>query len=223
MRRRSPPRTSLAFAFAFVCSSWACRGAEEPEASAPPVPASPTARPIEVRPSHDWQVVYEPSMTPEQRERLEKAKAAKSKLASRLMEELSSAVSEGNFARGVEVCRDTAPKVAREVSTDLDIEIGRTSFKVRNPKNRPEGWRARMVEARPTDDVVLAGPGGAVGYFSPIRLAEPCVACHGTNEQMASPVKEILASAYPEDEATGFAPGDLRGWFWVEVSGPAAN
>jgi hypothetical protein len=26
-----------------------------------------------------------------------------------------------------------------------------------------------------------------------------------------------LAARYPDDRATGFAPGDLRGWFWVEV------
>jgi hypothetical protein len=26
-----------------------------------------------------------------------------------------------------------------------------------------------------------------------------------------------LAGAYPQDRATGFAPGDLRGWMWAEV------
>jgi hypothetical protein len=26
-----------------------------------------------------------------------------------------------------------------------------------------------------------------------------------------------LAVAYPGDRATGFAPGDLRGWMWAEV------
>ncbi len=33
-------------------------------------------------------------------------------------------------------------------------------------------------------------------------------------------VKEVLASGYPRDEATGFAEGDLRGWFWIEVPKP---
>jgi hypothetical protein len=30
-------------------------------------------------------------------------------------------------------------------------------------------------------------------------------------------VKEALAEHYPEDQATGFQEGDLRGWFCIEV------
>jgi len=30
-------------------------------------------------------------------------------------------------------------------------------------------------------------------------------------------VKAEVARRYPRDQATGFAAGDLRGFFWVEV------
>ncbi|MDT4883752.1 hypothetical protein FQZ97_1198250 [compost metagenome] len=45
-----------------------------------------------------------------------------------------------------------------------------------------------------------------------------CLACHGT--QMAPQVRAAIAAHYPDDAATGFAVGDLRGGLWVEV--PAA-
>jgi hypothetical protein len=36
-----------------------------------------------------------------------------------------------------------------------------------------------------------------------------------------APVAEALARYYPQDAATGFDAGELRGWFWVVV--PAAG
>jgi hypothetical protein len=41
--------------------------------------------------------------------------------------------------------------------------------------------------------------------------------CHGPKEQLIPEVKEQLAKLYPEDSATGFSEGELRGWFWVEL------
>jgi mono/diheme cytochrome c family protein len=38
---------------------------------------------------------------------------------------------------------------------------------------------------------------------------EPCAACHGTN--IAPGVQAKLAELYPNDQATGFKPGELRG------------
>ncbi len=36
---------------------------------------------------------------------------------------------------------------------------------------------------------------------------------------LAEGVGERLAELYPDDRATGFAPGELRGWFWMKVPG----
>ena len=56
-----------------------------------------------------------------------------------------------------------------------------------------------------------------VGALFPIPLQPQCVVCHGKPEQLAEGVAAALAKRYPDDAATGFAPGELRGWFWVEV------
>jgi hypothetical protein len=34
---------------------------------------------------------------------------------------------------------------------------------------------------------------------------------------LAFDVKEKLATFYPQDQATGFSAGELRGWFWIEL------
>jgi len=41
----------------------------------------------------------------------------------------------------------------------------------------------------------------------------------GTAETITEEVATAIAENYPEDMATGFTEGDLRGWLWVEVPG----
>ncbi|HCF96715.1 MAG TPA: hypothetical protein DEW46_16805, partial [Verrucomicrobia bacterium] len=44
-----------------------------------------------------------------------------------------------------------------------------------------------------------------------------CVACHGPEEQIQPDVLAAIRAHYPNDRATGFQPGDLRGAISVEV------
>ena len=41
-----------------------------------------------------------------------------------------------------------------------------------------------------------------------------CLQCHG--EVLDPAVAGKIAELYPDDQATGFIDGDLRGVFWVE-------
>jgi hypothetical protein len=43
------------------------------------------------------------------------------------------------------------------------------------------------------------------------------LACHGPEEALQPEVRAALDQRYPEDRATGYAAGDLRGAFWAEV------
>ena len=54
--------------------------------------------------------------------------------------------------------------------------------------------------------------------LQPIVIAEPCLACHGAAETIAPAVTEVLAARYPNDRATGYALGDMRGAAWAEVA-----
>ena len=61
-------------------------------------------------------------------------------------------------------------------------------------------------------------PDNRWGYVEPITVQPLCLACHGS--EIVPDVADRISELYPEDRATGFAVGDLRGVFWVEF--PAA-
>jgi hypothetical protein len=44
-----------------------------------------------------------------------------------------------------------------------------------------------------------------------------CVNCHGPRDALAPGVAEILDAEYPDDRATGYRPGDLRGLVRVSI------
>ena len=51
----------------------------------------------------------------------------------------------------------------------------------------------------------------------PLIVAPVCIICHGPKETMAPEVKRMLTERYPEDRATGFQDGDLRGAISVKI------
>ena len=124
----------------------------------------------------------------------------------------------GGTANAVQVCRVEAPELAGRYSTPT-IRLGRSSHRLRNPDNAPPDWLESVLtryldnpDAREPVSVDLGG--GASGYAEPIVTQPLCLACHGP-----APAPELAAEIsrlYPDDRATGFEVGDLRGVFWVE-------
>ena len=121
--------------------------------------------------------------------------------------------------RAIEVCQLRAPEIARLTSTGGAV-LGRTSHRLRNPENAPEPWMSEFLEeylANPVDNepraVGLAS--GGIGYVEPIRMKSICMQCHG--DRIKPGVRDRLRALYPEDEATGFKRGELRGMFWVKL------
>ena len=152
--------------------------------------------------------------TAEQRAAAEEARRA---LFSSLMAELTAAMQDGGPEAGIEVCAERAPAIATDVSESHGLKIGRTSFRLRNPANSPPDWALDAVNRRTETPVSFVHDDGRFATLKPIRLAASCLLCHGTSEQLAPGVASALAAEYPSDQATGFADGDLRGWFWIEV------
>jgi hypothetical protein len=165
----------------------------------------------------DWTRVDPEKLSESQKAKFDRAKAAQGEFGKTLVKTLTTAIGEGGFGNAVEVCKTDAPAIAEKVSTSQDLEIGRTSFKLRNPKNTPPEWAEPYVEDRVAETIVLDGPDQTLGYMAPIKMGELCVNCHGAKDKLAPEVTQTLAAQYPQDEATGFQEGDLRGWFWVRV------
>ena len=134
-----------------------------------------------------------------------------------LMHELVEGLEAGPVS-AIGACRLRAPAIAEALSVD-DVRVGRSSHRLRNPANRAPGWvqplldRYRDTPAERGSVVVPLGEGRS-GYVEPIIVQALCLACHGST--LVPAVSDALATMYPDDRATGYAVGDLRGVFWVE-------
>ena len=118
-------------------------------------------------------------------------------------------------AAAIAACRIEAPAIAARLSTD-GLRVGRTSHRLRNPDNRSPDWVTPVLEdylAGDREPRAVRIAGDRIGYVEPIVLQPMCATCHGT--AIAPDVADAIAARYPDDEATGFEPGDLRGVFWV--------
>lgn len=146
-----------------------------------------------------------------------KAMEAKDLLQQRLSARLIEAMSGGGPAAAIEVCSEEAQTIATEVGNDLGVKIGRTSFKLRNSSNQPPSWAESFVAEKTDKPQHLVLDNGDTATLLPITLQPQCTACHGDAEALLPDIASSLAKLYPDDLATGFKPGDLRGWFWIEV------
>ena len=127
-------------------------------------------------------------------------------------------------AGAVEACKLEAPRVTSAAEVG-GIRVGRASDKLRNPGNAPPEWVKPHLQAwlaaAPASGAHITQPllDGRVGYAEPILVQPPCLLCHGV--EVAPPVRERLSALYPADQATGYALGQVRGVFWVDL--PAAR
>lgn len=116
----------------------------------------------------------------------------------------------------LKACHAIAPTAT---GGDEGVKVGRTSSRLRNPKNTAPKWVSPLLKSfengTTASALTVARPNGGVGVVTPIRLQPVCVQCHGS--AISDPVKSELSKLYPSDQATGYAPGELRGVFWAEV------
>jgi len=142
------------------------------------------------------------------------------KLLAVLTEEMGKAGPEG----AIGVCKDVAPQMAKTASAESGWAIRRVSLKNRNPRAVPDAWeravledfdrRAAAGEAPATlekaEIVVVAGK-QEYRYMRALPVQSLCLNCHGTPEQLTPAVSQKLKELYPDDKATGYKPGDIRG------------
>lgn len=163
-----------------------------------------------------WTPLAAEAVAGPQAAQLTKAGLARDGLGKALLGELTEGLKQGP-APAITVCSERAPVLAAEKAKEFGVRIGRTSLALRNPANGAPAWAKQHVAGGAAVPAYFAGPGGEFGALFPIQLQPQCVQCHGKPEDLAAEVKDVLAKKYPRDRATGFAAGDLRGWFWVEV------
>lgn len=144
--------------------------------------------------------------------------ALQRRLSARLLQELRT----GGLAQAIAVCRNEAPALTAETVREGGVRVGRTSHRLRNPRNTAPAWAERLVAAGANRKAAAVEPavvdlGDRVGVLRPIATMAMCLRCHGPVEDLSTDVRTFLARAYPSDRAVAFEEGDLRSFAWVEA------
>ena len=149
-------------------------------------------------------------------------------LGSKLKAELTAGMQSGGPVEALSICNIQAEKIASHVSNDLNLEVGRTSLKVRSSNNISDDWEQEVllyfekqkqsgtdINTLETHEIIKDETGKWFRYMKAIPTADVCLICHG--EVIAPPIQEKLESLYPNDQAKGFKVGDIRGAFSVRI------
>ncbi|MGE0143005.1 MAG: DUF3365 domain-containing protein [Planctomycetota bacterium] len=207
---------ALALASSLIGLS-ACKDSEEADGS---TPASAASKPDEESPAAG-EPADKPAADPQ---RAQKAREVAMAFGKALLGELTAAIDAQGPVAAIAVCNERAPALAAAAASS-EFRVRRIGTRVRNrATNTPtEGERAILTKMESMEPDALRtaaleeSPNGVPAVYMPILIASPmCLMCHGDKATLAADVRAKLASLYPEDEATDYAVGDLRGAFVVE-------
>ncbi len=158
---------------------------------------------------------------------LAKVDAALDQLAGTLQTNLKGKLQAEGAAGALSFCHEQAGPLTETASRETGVSMGRASVKLRNPGNAGPAWVQSWLathgggsagDAAAVREVVEVDGRRMAHVLRPIVVQPPCLQCHGSEDQLAEGVAEQLAAKYPDDQATGYAVGDLRGVFWAETA-----
>lgn len=147
----------------------------------------------------------------------EKMVAAKDALFQQLSGRLAEVIGAEGPAAAIAVCQTEALEITRRVGEQQGLQIGRTGVRLRNDANQPPPWSQPLIAAATAEPTFVMLTNNHAAALLPIKLQPQCVVCHGSPSDIPDSIQTKLAELYPGDDATGFAPGELRGWFWIEL------
>jgi len=155
-----------------------------------------------------------------------RAKSTIKQFAGALQTELKTAMQAGGPVAAIGVCHTQAMPITAQVAAEHGIQLSRVSLKNRNPANVPNDWQVAVLkdfdrqQAAGKDitklawsETVTVDNGQEFRFMKAIPTGDVCLKCHGS--QLAPEVVQVLADIYPDDRATGYKVGDIRGAFVV--------
>jgi hypothetical protein len=167
------------------------------------------------------------ALTAEYETALRRAKDAADALGADLMSTMAGEMARGGPVAAVRVCSEVAQQRSAEHSQE-GLTVGRVTLKARNPLNRPDPYERSVLERfqalhekgelpREVAEVVEQEGARVLRYLRPIQTAELCLTCHGDPGALDPQVRQVIQDRYPEDAATGYQSGDLRGAISVQA------
>jgi Protein of unknown function (DUF3365). len=157
-----------------------------------------------------------------------KGEEISSELIKTLLGELQASISREGLKNSISYCSERAIPLTDSLSNSYGVKIKRTSFKFRNPKNKPdkmeEGalkfFESAVKRGKKVDYILQTFKRGnkkVYRYYKPIFVAPLCLNCHGKeNKNIPDEVLQEILRRYPKDKARGYSEGDFRGVIRVE-------
>lgn len=141
---------------------------------------------------------------------------------STLGKNLTGAIMEGGTEHALSFCNVQAMSLTDSMSQVHNATITRVSDKPRNPNNVANAkeleqinfYKNLVAEGKTGKDIKpnVEIEGNQVHFYYPILTNEMCLQCHGTKDEVVKPeTLAMLSELYPEDQATGYGDGEVRG------------
>jgi hypothetical protein len=118
----------------------------------------------------------------------------------------------------------------RKKREETGWDIRRVSLKTRNAeRGTPDAWEAAQLadfdrraaggekpETIEKSEIVSVNGRPVLRYMKALPVSEVCLGCHGPVDGLDADLRRKLADHYPNDRATGYAKGQIRGALTVK-------
>jgi hypothetical protein len=152
---------------------------------------------------------------------LNEARSVASSLPPKLQATLQAEIGKSGPEGAIAVCQDMAPKIAAEITTESGWKIKRVTLKARNASRAiPDAWEKAALEdfdaraatgEQPAQLEKAEQVANEYRYIKALPVQGLCLSCHGPKDQIGPAVNAALDQHYPNDQATGYALGQIRG------------
>lgn len=143
---------------------------------------------------------------------------------------MQEAVSTQGVADAIPVCKEKAPQLIQAKRKETGWDIRRVSLKTRNGERAtPDLWEVRQLadfniraangekpETLEKSEIVTLDGKPVLRYMKALPAGDVCLKCHGPSETLDPALKAKLTTLYPNDQATGYHKGEIRGALTVK-------
>lgn len=158
--------------------------------------------------------------TKEKNEYITKGKEVTQASFKELSDQLNAQMKDGGPAQAIPFCNVQALPITHLLEEKFNVTIKRTSDKLRSSKNKPtkreleiiQEYKSSLANKKKLAPLVELDNNNKRHFYAPIILKANCTVCHGKlHENINTKTDSIMKSFYPNDKATGYVEGDVRG------------
>lgn len=156
----------------------------------------------------------------DQEKHLSKGKEICQKSFALLSGNLGAQMKQGGPSQALPFCNLRAIPLTEEIAKQEQVTIKRVAKLYRNEENKPNSealgiinkYETALKKGEELTPVLISSPSGKPQFFAPIMINKKCLACHGTvGLEVSQKTDSLIKILYPNDLATGYKIGDLRG------------